>query len=254
MPHSNAVSFGLCCSFIFAFTLYSRNAMCQKTPHEMEYIHATSVAKIKTKSRVCRYKTRRCSYSIKEYHNDMLNKVIYYNNKFKLNIRAVKIYKYEEISDTLWSIQLKSNFETDTLSMKIHFIKDTCIGVTYGNQKTLRVTNIARKLFIESGNKSITSKYQITKDTVIRDIFYDDKHIEHQCYVYDNDKLTSETKIITDTTAVIADVIPWSKKRQYAYTIKYDKFDKHGNWTRSYYVQENGRRKFRSKRKITYYE
>lgn len=252
---SNVVLLGLSFSLTFALLMFSLDSYCQKLPHKIEHIHAIGVTKVKTKGRICRYKINKYSYGTKEYYNNMLIKEIYFNNILKLKPRAILTYKYNEISDTLWSLYKKSSLDSNVFYMQIHFRKGKCTGINNGNHKTLKVSNINNKAFIESGNISVKSTYKTIENTIIRDVFYDDKHIEQQLYVYDQKGyLISETVIITDTTAVIADVVPWSKTKQYAYTIEYDKIDKHGNWTRSYYVQENGKRIFRSKRKITYYE
>ena len=54
-----------------------------------------------------------------------------------------------------------------------------------------------------------------------------------------------------DKDAVISDVVPWDYNHLYMYSLWYRSFDKHSNWTKSYFLTKK-RKVLRSKRKIKY--
>jgi hypothetical protein len=66
-------------------------------------------------------------------------------------------------------------------------------------------------------------------------------------------QLTDCIQESNDNEVIYSDVVVWSNKKMNKIHIRYSNFDKHGNWTKSYFITEKGK-KFRSKRKIEYYQ
>lgn len=72
-------------------------------------------------------------------------------------------------------------------------------------------------------------------------------------YLYNQSgQLTDYIQKSNNNEVIYSDVVPFSKKKMNKIHIRYSNFDKHGNWTRSYFITEK-RRVFRSKRKIEYW-
>jgi hypothetical protein len=73
-------------------------------------------------------------------------------------------------------------------------------------------------------------------------------------YCYDDlGRLTDMIQESPKSDVYYTDVISWSKHIHNRIHIKYSNFDKHGNWTKSYFVTKKGK-VFRSKRKIDYWK
>jgi|GEM_PF-309134 len=70
--------------------------------------------------------------------------------------------------------------------------------------------------------------------------------------VYQNGKLTDIIRDCDGSGGVFMGVYFWSKDRPDKMHIRFSNFDRHGNWTRSYFVTEKGKR-LRSERRIRYW-
>jgi hypothetical protein len=71
-------------------------------------------------------------------------------------------------------------------------------------------------------------------------------------FIYKNGIQTDYIHETNDERECIIDIICWSKEMMNKVHIKYSNFDKYGNWTKSYFITEKGK-KVRSKRKIQYW-
>lgn len=72
-------------------------------------------------------------------------------------------------------------------------------------------------------------------------------------YVYNQSgQLTDYIQESNDNKVVYSGVICWSNEKMNKVHIRYSNFDKHGNWTKSYFITEKGKM-FRSERKIEYW-
>lgn len=79
-------------------------------------------------------------------------------------------------------------------------------------------------------------------------------YVNSTSYLYDeNERLTdviTESHNDSEIKGTIMGVVCWNSEMN-KYHIRFSNFDKHGNWTKSYYMTEKGK-VFRSKRKIKY--
>lgn len=158
------------------------------------------------------------------------------------------IHSYTHLQDyTYYQIIRRSIFQTDTMKiLNLFKIDSTGKIITYEF-----IRNCTRTVFPDTFQSIDSFKY--ANDTIF-------------VYHYESDNNTplslhSKTICIYKNNT-ITDKLFWYKKNvgPSCYDeslskvhIKYNGHDKHGNWTRSYFIS-NGKRKFRSKRKISYCE
>ncbi len=84
---------------------------------------------------------------------------------------------------------------------------------------------------------------------------YRDHSVDTTFFYYAYNRHGQQTDFIQeddDDNVFYGGIPSWSRTRQNKIHIRYSNFDKHGNWTRSYYITEK-HRYFRSKRKIEYW-
>jgi hypothetical protein len=80
-----------------------------------------------------------------------------------------------------------------------------------------------------------------SKDTLSHSFIYNEKGQLTDCIIETSDKRGAFTGIVC-----------WSNSTMYKAHFRYTDFDKHGNWTKSYFITERGK-VFRSRRKIEYW-
>jgi hypothetical protein len=102
-------------------------------------------------------------------------------------------------------------------------------------------------------SKKIVYKYNERKQKIRKMEIKNEIDTTFYTYLYNQfGQLTDYIQESNNTEVIYSDVIPWSNKKMNKIHIRYSNFDKHGNWTESYFITEKGRVS-RSKRKIEYW-
>lgn len=200
------------------------------------------------------------TYDSKVYYKYDINGCITSKIHYEKNgqIRAKYEYESEIRNDSIVCIYQNNNMTRldifhhnnylDSISVcdgRINKEKSHC-AFKYNNKGDL----ISMSWVTSCGHISCCYEYLI--DTVICKEYHSNVLRETRTYIYtQNNELKQILIENSDKDAVIADIIPWDEQHYYMYCIGYSAYDKHGNWTKSYFLTKNGK-KLRSKRKIFY--
>jgi hypothetical protein len=99
----------------------------------------------------------------------------------------------------------------------------------------------------------VVCKYNEEKQKIYKIEIRNDTDTTFYSYMYNQSgQLTDNVQESNNNEVVYSDVVPWSNKKTNKIHIRYSNFDKHGNWTKSYFITEKGKA-LRSERKIEYY-
>lgn len=185
---------------------------------------------------------------ISEYKNSFLEKETNYH---KGKVWSISNYRYE-ITDSVWTIHYSNTVQKDTTTKYVYFTDGICRATKYNNFIREVIPVCGQLVSISPDTKTYKTRYSCHGDTIVKEAFSDGElaFVEKTFYINGTIAFSSD-EIFNDPLAVIADVVPWSKTRQNKCVILYRRFDKYGNWTRSYYLTERGRG-LRSRRKIFY--
>ncbi|MDR0437398.1 MAG: hypothetical protein LBH22_03750 [Bacteroidales bacterium] len=109
-----------------------------------------------------------------------------------------------------------------------------------------RIASFHRRTYTYDDNQRIERTYHRTH--------IDSAFISGSTYtsIYENGKRIDLIQESSNEREVLLGVPSWSSERTNKMQIRFSDFDKHGNWTRSYFITERGK-VFRSERKIEYW-
>lgn len=94
--------------------------------------------------------------------------------------------------------------------------------------------------------------YDYRCDTIVCREYKNDTLLETRSYIYTPRHELKQILIENaDKEAIISDVAPWDYNHLYMYSLGYRSFDKHWNWTKSYFVTKK-KKILRTKRVIKY--
>ena len=225
---------------ILLFALVCNCISAQKLPQELMSYKQNGVTKI--------IESHRRSKIISEYENSFLEKKTSYHRR---QVWSISNYRYE-ITDSVWTIHYSNTVQKDTTTQYVYFTDSVCRATKYNNHIREVIPVCDQLVSISPDTKTYKTRYSCHGDTIVKEAFSDGELSSVEKTVYINGSIAfSSDEIFNDPLAVIADVVPWSKTRQNKCVILYRRFDKYGNWTRSYYLTEKGR-VLRSRRKIFY--
>ena len=190
-------------------------------------------------------------------------------NFYKKEIRSDCTYEYA-ITDTLLEIKRINAIGKDVRKQKrIDQYYYTSLGQCYKRRVYFSIpdnpSHYEDSFIFEDG---LLVSYTQGKNGAIRIVYkYNEKKQKIQkleavgeyttfyTYVYNKfGQLTDYIKEVVNNDnelVILSDVVVWSNNRMNKIHIRFSNFDKHGNWTASYFITEKGK-VFRSKRKIEY--
>ena len=169
--------------------------------------------------------TRRVNRIFDDYIDSLRINRYYYN-------ASNQCYKFNVYFSTIDQIDHLSDFNSID-----DFVYEDGMLISY-------TQGASRNIFKYNEKKQKESRLEI-RDYASDTTFY--------TYVYNqHGQLTDFTKEDHDINIFYSDVPSWSLTRQNKVHVKFSNFDKHGNWTKSYFITEK-RRYLRSKRKIKYW-
>ena len=205
----------------------------------------------------------------------LLRKINYYKNKMRSDYR----YEYS-MSDTLLEIKEKeylniNNNPEGYIVYKYYYnlLKKCHRFEVYSSSKGFDEPFVLGDNFIYKDNKlQCYERYTYgmnRTEFVIKCVYvYDDNQRTEQWYeigeglelfdgcnstsIYQNGKLIDFIHECGDEHGAFTGVVHWSREKKNKFHIRYSNFDRRENWTRSYFITEQGR-VFRSKRKIEYW-